>query len=462
MKKSEHLEFKSIIDNIHNFEPNSIQKGALNLLKTPDEYFFNQAQYLELITHCILKDFDTVLFIKNIHMEDYPEFDIEGSDFFSHFYTKIISSKDFLLLNGDFFENIPKNENNIIKEVSFHYCFEKNQLFINGHIYSFLELKKQIEILTKSASLFYIENHHIINLIQDHYAFLNKDRFYDFIVNPQDNMDYLINEIKQLFKRMYLININAPEYQNLENERYCSILNTSYIPENIKQEEMFFIIDEFSLKQELKILSFILIFSEKVCNNLSHNLISYSNDKDELKAIFYFSEDEHQIKDFIWSTEMSISIINNNFTMVINDSIRKSSLYDKSLKDCIDELCLFAIQKIQSFYKETDSFYNNLYKKTVINQILNFPDIDKNNIEELVITIHPFSGLWINSVDVNFSVYNNDKQIFNFNQFFCNKSYSYRDLIKQTLVLNAALEQSAISKKIKKSSDGDILHKKRI
>lgn len=455
MNKEEHFQFKNIIENIKKFESTSKQKSSLCLLKNWEEYSFDKIRYLELISNCISRDLDTILFIKNIDMNDYPEFDIESSDFFSHFYTRITSENEFSLLNGDFFENIPTNSDNIFKQIDFKYCFDTHNLLINDNAYSFNLFREQINHFIKSAQLFYIENHHILNLLYDHYNDLNKENLYSFIMNPLENKSYLVMEIQELFKRMHKINQDIPEQErSLDHERYCSTLNEYNIPLKISSDNIFFIINELNLKQELKILCFIMQFSQNVCKNLSKNLISYSKNTDgSFEASFYFSEDEHQIKDFIYDKSITIRILDNNFSLKIDNSVYTINFEQNNLKTCLDLLCDFSRKEIQKFYKKGNTFYQEQYKNLVIEEILSFTDIDSKNINELVINIHPLCNLWINSVEVSFSIFSYEEKIFNFKQLFSTQSYGYKELRKMIPVLNSALEKSAISKKTKNNKE---------
>jgi len=455
------LQFAALIAKIANFEPVKDKNTAFLLLENLQHYDFTPAEYTELLSKCVYRDVKTIISLKNIYTEHYPEVEDEDLSFFASFHTKIIAPGKFFVFNSLFSPNIDQNTLNFIKDIPFSYSFSEHKLLISGEEYSLKNLKKYFELLLKSAQLLFIDNFHVINILQTHSAFIKKDELLEFIDDPHKNQDFFISKINEFFKSQHDIYINSPHEEIWDNTAYCELINKSYFPKNIKQENIFLNWDIDSLKRQLKFFYLKSSFIYKV-SFFPDYLISVSEDNDNIKAEMYFSADEHQLPEFLYKKLITLSINDSEMEAeaeVDNQSL-SFSLSQHPLDYICDLLCDFCKKEIASCYQETNDYYINQYKEATLNSLRQINNINIEHIDELHLSIKPKNHLWSNSVDVEIRVYSIGNTIFEHSQIFSADYYDWRELSKKIHILNSALEQSFISKNIEPSENNHSLKKR--
>lgn len=456
-------QFAELIANIANFEPVKDKNTAFLLLENPQHYDFTPAEYTELLSKCVCRDVKTIISLKNIYTEHYPEVEDEDLGFFASFHSKIVEPGKFVVFNSLFSPNIARNTSNFIKDIPFDYSFSENKLFISGEEYSLKNLKKYFELLLKSAQLLFIDNFHVVNILQTHSSFIKKDELLKFIDDPQKHQDFFVSKINEFFKSQQEIYLNSPHEEIWDNTAYCELINKSYFPKNIKKENIFLNWDTDSLKRQLKFFYLKSFFIHKV-SFFPDYLISLSEENDNIKAKMYFSADEHQLPEFLYKKLITLSINDRRMEATVDNESLSLLLTQHPLDYICDLLCDFCKKEISSCYQEANDYYINRYKEATLNNLKQINNINIEHIDELHLSIKPKNDLWSNSVDVAIRVYSMGDTIFEHIQFFSEDHYHWRELSKNIHILNSALEQSFISRNIELSENKHFNHslKKRI
>lgn len=448
-----------LIANIANFEPVKDKNTAFLLLENPQHYDFTPSEYTELLSKCVCRDVKTIISLKNIYTEHYPELEDEDLGFFASFHSKIVEPGQFVVFNSLFSPNIAQNTSNFIKDIPFDYSFSENKLLISGEEYSLKNLKKHFELLLKSAQILFIDNFHVINILQTHSSFIKKDELLKFIDAPQKHQDFFISKINEFFKSQQDIYLNSPNEDIWDNTAYCELINKSYFPKNIKKENIFLNWDIDSLKRQLKFFYLKSSFIYKV-SFFPDYLISLSEDNYNIKAQMYFSADEHQLPEFLYKKSIILSINDSAMEAAVDNQSLSLSLSQHPLDYICDLLCDFCKKEIASCYKESHNHYINQYKKATLNTLKSINNINIEHLDEIDLSIKPKNDLWSNSVDIEIKVYSMGNTIFEHSQIFSESYYDWRELSKKIHILNSALEQSFISKNIEPSKNSHSLKKR--